>query len=93
MGSQLLRARRTLGDGFILVRSEKSEGVEGFERAITSFGKTWPAITPGYKTDVEDEEKGKEIVCYGNSYRCTGEAPIELLGMLEAALSKARRGK
>ena len=56
MGSQLWRARRTLGDGCILVESEKSDG---YEMEITSFGQTWPAITPGYKTYVEDEEKGK----------------------------------
>lgn len=55
---------------------------------ITSFGQTWPAVTPGYETDVEDEEKREEIVCYGNGYRCTDEAPIELLKMLDVALSK-----
>ena len=58
MGSQLLRARRTSGDGFTLVGSGKSERSGDLRWKITSFGQTWPAVTPGYKTDVEDEEKG-----------------------------------
>ena len=48
---------------------------------FTSFCHAGPAVTPSYKTDVEDEENGKQIVCYSNSYWRAVEAPFEFLRM------------
>lgn len=41
---------------------------------------------PCYETDIEDEEEWEQVVGYGNSYRCTDEAPIELLRMSDAQI-------
>ena len=42
--------------GFYMVESERGNL---FERMFTSFCQARPAVTPGYKTDVEDKENGK----------------------------------
>ena len=55
MGSQLVRARRELGRGFICWNLKRISS----EMEVTSFCEARPAITPGYETNVEDEENGK----------------------------------
>ena len=60
---------------------------------ITSFCEARPAVTPGYETNVEDEENRKEIVCYSDSYRCTDEPPFELLRWSDAEYSDKQHGQ
>ena len=58
---------------------------------VTSFCHARPAVTSVYEADVEDEKDGKQVVYYGDSYRCTVETPIELLRRSDTAFIEARR--
>lgn len=78
--------------GFDLVHNPREDGVGvGSEMGVTSFCQARPAVTSVYETDVEDKKNGKQVVYYGDSYRCTGETPIELLRRSDTALTEARR--
>ena len=75
---------------FDLVHNTREDGV-GCEMGVTSFCQARPAVTSVHEANVEDKKNGKQVVYYGDSYRCTGETPIELLRRSDTALTEARR--